>query len=97
MMSLHKAMENKVRATKKLNTHCYNKQLNKYFSYPAQVQNVLHLLLRMHQDNIQVCAKHSVRTVVQFWQLLFVFDHSSYSRLQALVEHKPHLSKSPTG
>jgi hypothetical protein len=51
----------------------------------------------MHQDNIQVCAKQSVITAVQFWQLLFVFDHSSYSRLQALVKHKLHLSKSPTG
>jgi hypothetical protein len=76
-------------------THHYNKQLKKYFSYPMQVQNVLHLLLCMHQDIIQVCAKHSVITAVQFWQLLFIFDHSSYSRLQALVEHKPHLSKSP--
>ena len=91
-------IEKKVRATKKLNTHYYNKQLKKKkISYSTQVQNVLYLLLHMHQDNIQDCAKHSVITAVQFWQLLFVFDLSSYSRLQALVEHKPHLSKSPIG
>jgi len=43
----------KVRATKKSNTHRYNKQLKKYILYPTQVPNVLHLLLHMHQDNIQ--------------------------------------------
>jgi hypothetical protein len=40
-----------------------------------QVQNVLYLLLCMHQDNIQVYAKHSVITAAQFWQLLFIFHH----------------------
>jgi hypothetical protein len=62
-----------------------------------KVQYVLHLLLCGLQDDIRLRAIHSVIESDQFLQSLLVFDPSSCSVLQALVERKPHLSQSPTG
>jgi hypothetical protein len=94
---VHKFIGKKVTATQKLNAQHYKEQLKKFFSYPMQVQSVLHLLPCTYQDDIWLCAKHSAVKADQFLQLLFIFSPSSYSGLLALAECKPCLSQCPTG
>jgi hypothetical protein len=78
---LNKFIGKKVIATQKLNAHHCKEQLKKFFSYPMQVQYVLHMLRCTHQDDIRLHAKHSAIKADQFLQSLFVFNPSSCSGL----------------
>jgi hypothetical protein len=67
---LDKFIGKKVIATQKLKAHNCKEQLKKFFSYPMQVQYVLHLLSCTHQDDIRLRAKHFAIKADRFLQSL---------------------------